>query len=170
MRECFEVLDSNNSGTISSSDVSKVLEQLGMDNSSPSVSAFFGRGMSENLNLAKFLDMLASPMADLSQSDELMAAFGAFDVDDSGQIDVADLRDALLHTAPEVDEERNSLSEREIDSILGVFAGRRAFGGKGVLGKDFGAGVKGRGEVFRYRDFMAGISGAGVGTEESVAA
>lgn len=109
-------------------------------------------------------------MADLSHADELMAAFGAFDVDDSGQIDVAELRDALVHTAPDPEIRGGKMEERDIDAVLAEFAGRRAFGGKGVLGKELGAGGGKRGEVFRYRDFMAGISGAGSGDAGAVAA
>lgn len=91
-----------------------------------------------------------------------MAAFGAFDVDDSGQIDLAELRDAVLRTAPEAGSGLR-LSDREVDNILAEFTGRRAFGAKGVSGKELGGG--GRGEVFRYRDFMATISGASQGAD-----
>ncbi len=42
--------------------------------------------------------------------------------------------------------------------VLGGFSGRRAFGGgKGLLG------AKGRGEVFRYRDFVGSVMGGGDG-------
>ena len=61
------------------------------------------------------------------------------------------------------------MSEREVDGVLREFAGRRAFGGKGVLGKDPTGGR--RGEVFRYRDFMASVSGVGTnGTEAQAVA
>lgn len=88
-----------------------------------------------------------------------MAAFGAFDVDDSGQIDVGELRRALVETAPEPGEDVDGLSEREIEGILGEFSGRRAFGAKGTHV------AKGKEEVFRYRDFMGSIVGGGGGGE-----
>ena len=87
------------------------------------------------------------------------AAFEAWDVDDSGQIDLAELRQALMRTA-----EDDGLSEREIEGILGDFGGRRAFGAKGR-----GLEGKGRGEVFRYREFMAGVMGGSVGEGEGLA-
>lgn len=62
-----------------------------------------------------------------------------------------ELRDALLHTSPEAGE--RVLSEREVDGVLAGFSGRRAFGSKG--------GVTGRGEVFRYREFVGGLVGGG---------
>ena len=57
-----------------------------------------------------------------------MNALAAFDDDDSGQIDVAELRRALLMTGPDVGEEDLRMSEREVDGILAEFSGRRAFG------------------------------------------
>ncbi|EMC94763.1 hypothetical protein BAUCODRAFT_59070, partial [Baudoinia panamericana UAMH 10762] len=153
MRESFEVLDSSNSGTIDSAAVASMLEQMGMDNSAGSLRGFFPTNGSIQLNLARYLDILSGPLAELSHHDELSAAFEAFDVDDSGQIDVAELRRALVSTAPDPGEDAIRLSEREIDGILGEFASRRHFGGKGVNA------AKAKGEVFRYRDFMANVSG-----------
>jgi Ca2+-binding EF-hand superfamily protein len=167
MRESFEVLDSSNTGTISSASVASMLEQMGMDNSASSLKDFFPPNGPSQLNLARYLDTLSAPLSELSHPDELIAAFEAFDVDDSGQIDVMELRQALLQTAPERGEEMIRLSEREVDGILGEFSSRRAFGGKGVNVK------KSKGEVFRYRDFMAGItggSGDGAGSEDMVVA
>ena len=156
MRESFEVLDSNNTGSITSASVAQMLEQMGLDHSPAGLKDFFPPNAPAQLNLARYLDTLSGPLAELSQAEELAAAFSAFDVDDSGQIDVAELRKALLDTAPEPGEEPIRLSEREVDSILGEFSGRRAFGAKGT------SVAKGKGEVFRYRDFMGNISGGGV--------
>jgi Ca2+-binding EF-hand superfamily protein len=158
MRESFEVLDSNNTGAVTSASVASMLEQMGMDHNSAALRDFFPPNAPAQLNLARYLDTLSAPLAELSPPDELMAAFSAFDVDDSGQIDVAELRNALLNTAPEPGEEDYRLSERVIDSILGEFSGRRAFGAKGVNV------AKGKGEVFRYREFMGAITG-GPGAE-----
>ncbi len=102
-----------------------------------------------------FLNSLSNLLAPLSSQQELLNAFAAFDDDDSGQIDVAELRDALLHTSPEAGE--TALTEREIEKVMGNFMGRRAFG-KGV-GK--------RGEVFKYQEFVGSIIGGGnTDTEE----
>ncbi|KAF2225166.1 hypothetical protein BDZ85DRAFT_180790, partial [Elsinoe ampelina] len=154
MRESFEVLDTSSSNNITRSDLTSILEQLGLDASPSTLNGFFPASGPPTLNLAKFLDQLTEPMRELSEKEELMAAFAAFDVDDSGQIDLGELRDAVLRTAPERGVGA-SLSEREVDGILGEFAGRRAFGAKGVSGKEVG----GRGEVFKYRDFMASVGG-----------
>ncbi|KJX96842.1 EF-hand like protein [Zymoseptoria brevis] len=155
MRESFEVLDSSNLGTVTSAAISDMLSQLGLDNKPAALRDFFPPNGPGQLNLARYLDILSAPLADLSQPEELRAAFEAFDVDDSGQIDVSILRDALLHTAPQPGEDMTRLSEKEVDGILGEFAGRRAFGSKGLNA------AKGKGDVFKYRDFMANVSGGG---------
>ncbi|WPG97916.1 calmodulin [Acrodontium crateriforme] len=154
MRESFEVLDSSNSGSIDQASLSSMLEQMGLDNSPAALQAFFPRGHeTTKVNLARYLDSLSGPLASLSPPDELQAAFEAFDVDDSGQIDVATLRQALLNTAPEPGEAPIRLSEGEVDAVMSQFSGRRAFGAKGLQA------AKGKGEVFRYRDFMSNVSG-----------
>lgn len=164
MRESFEVLDNSNSGSINSAAVSEMLAQMGMDNTPSSLRDFFPPNGPAQLNLARYLDVLSGPLADLSQNEELRAAFEAFDLDDSGQIDVSTLREALLHTAPQPGEDMVQLSDREVDSILGEFTSRRAFGSKGLHAS------KGKGDVFRYRDFMASINGGGATSNGSEAA
>lgn len=84
-----------------------------------------------------------------------MNAFAAFDDHDGGEIDVGELRDALLHTAPDPGE--RGVSAREMDEVLGGFLGRKAFG-KEMKGGG-GGGGGGRGEVFRYREWVGGLMG-----------
>ena len=150
MRESFSVLDRSNSGSVSSADVADMLSQLGLT-ATPAMLAEYFPGGAPSINLATYLQTLGDMLSRLSHPTELQAAFEAFDDDDSGQIDLAELKDALLHIAPEAGEQR--LSEREIDAVVDSFRGRRAFGkgGKGL----------GRGEVFRYGEFMASVRGGG---------
>ncbi|EME50152.1 hypothetical protein DOTSEDRAFT_31262 [Dothistroma septosporum NZE10] len=163
LRESFEVLDSNNTGGVTAASVSEMLSQMGMDNSPAALHDFFPPNGPAQFNLARYLDVCSGPLADMSQPDELRAAFEAFDVDDSGQIDVATLRDALLHTVPEPGEDMIRLTEREVDGILGDFTGRRAFGSKGLNASNA------KGEVFRYRDFISNISAGGAQAENGEA-
>lgn len=88
----------------------------------------------------------------LSPTPELLNAFSAFDEDDSGQVDYAELRDALLHTAPDPGE--NPLTEREVDRVMSGFTGRRVFG-KHMGGMGGGR----RAEVFKYQEFVANVAG-----------
>ncbi len=103
------------------------------------------------MTMALFLNSIASSLAALSPSSELLSAFSAFDDDDSGQIDVAELRDALLHTAPEPGQQ--PLTALDVEKVLAGFTGRRAFS------KQTATGLGKRGEVFRYQDFVNTVVG-----------
>ncbi|KAL8733854.1 MAG: hypothetical protein Q9166_001842 [cf. Caloplaca sp. 2 TL-2023] len=149
MREGFQILDRDNDGQVNREDVVDMLTNLGQDSSASAVSQFFPPGKPQIINMPSFLNILSTLLAPLSSQQELLNAFAAFDEDDSGQVDVKELKDALLHTSPEVGE--RAMTEREIDSVLEGFTGRRAFA-KGI-------GHGNRGEVFRYPDFMASIMG-----------
>lgn len=109
--------------------------------------------------MAAFLNSIATALAALSPGPELLSAFSAFDDDDSGQVDLAELRDALLNTAPEPGE--RPLTGAEIDRVMSGFAGRRAFSKskQGGLGK--------RGEVFKYKEFVHSVAGGNGGSESA---
>ncbi|KAL2813622.1 hypothetical protein BDW59DRAFT_30604 [Aspergillus cavernicola] len=158
IREAFQVLDRDNDGFVDRDDVADVLANVGQDPST--LSQFFPPGSSSTINFPTFLSTLSQLLSPLSSKQELTNALAAFDEDDSGQVDVEELRDALLNTAPE-DGER-PLTEREVNEILTGFTGRRAFGGKG--GKAQGSGK--RGEVLRYQEFVNTVMG---GTENGQA-
>lgn len=135
-----------------------MLSQLGLSATPSALSSYFNGAQS--INLATYLNTLSDLLSGLSHANELNAAFEAFDDGDDGQIDLAELKDAILHTAPEPGERK--LTEREIDMVVEGFSGRRAFGkgGKGL----------GRGEVFRYQEFVAGITGSGNAEGNGIAA
>lgn len=120
--------------------------------SNPSdLAPFFPPSTPPTLTLPAYLNSLASLLASLSPPSELLSAFSAFDEDDSGQVDFAELRDTLLQTAPEAGVE--PLNELEIGRVMGEFTGRRAFG------KQTGGGMGKRGEVFKYQEFVSNIAG-----------
>lgn len=127
---------------------------LGQNSSSASTAAYFPAGSSQTINLPTYLNKIASLLAPLSSPQELLNAFAAFDEDDSGQIDLDQLRDALLHT--NTDSSERPLTAREIDEAVSGFTGRRAFGGRGAKP----SGSRNRGEVFRYQEFVGSITGA----------
>ncbi|KAL4780198.1 hypothetical protein BJX76DRAFT_338834 [Aspergillus varians] len=154
IREAFQVLDRDNDGLIDKDDVADVLANIGQDPST--LSQFFPRGSASTINFPTFLNTLSQLLSPLSSRQELTNALAAFDEDDSGQVDVEELRDALLNTVP--DDGERPLTEREVNEIFNGFTGRRAFGGK--VGKAQGGGK--RGEVMRYQEFVNTIMG---GTE-----
>lgn len=216
MREAFEILDRDMDGQVTRDDIIDMLTNLGEPPPFPlffsplkndpltpnhpglptppsTLQSFFPPPTPHPLPLAPFLATLSSLLTPLSPTPELLSAFAAFDDDDSGQIDVHELRDALLHTsaldANSVSGASSSsssinggsehptdraLSPDDIDTVIAGFSGRRAFGGSSSGGgAGAGAGRAGagagrgravtgaRGEVFRYREFVANVGGAG---------
>ncbi|KAF4258888.1 hypothetical protein KXX19_009386 [Aspergillus fumigatus] len=159
IREAFQVLDRDNDGSVNKDDVADVLVNIGQDASI--ISQFFPPGSDQTINFPTFLNILSSLLAPLSSRQELMNALAAFDDDDSGQIDVAELRDTLLHTASE--DGQLPLTEKDINEVLSGFTGRRVFSSK--AGK-LSTGGK-RGEVFRYQEFIdSAIGGSASGRRD----
>ena len=85
----------------------------------------------------------------------MKSAFEAWDEDDSGGIDVGNLKEALLS---EKEDDGRAMTEGEIERVMGAFLGRREFGKKGRGGAGYG---RGTGEVFKYRDFVGVVGGGG---------
>ena len=136
------------------------LSSSGLPSNSSDVSQFFPPSAPQTVALAVFLNTLAEKLTDLSPSAELLSAFSAFDDDDSGQANVAELRDALLNTAPEPGE--RALTAAEVDKVMEGFTGRRAFNRN--MNAQLGAK---RGEVFRYQEFVNSLSGPANGGSEA---
>ena len=164
LREVFQILDRDSDGTVGRDDVADMLNQLGLPSAAADVSQFFPPGGAQTISMGSFLNSLASSLATLSPSAELLSALSAFDEDDNGEIDAAELRDALLHTAPDPGEP--ALSEAEVNRVMQGFMGRRAFT-KSSSGKSaFGAASAGRTEVFKYQDLVNSIAGSGHGSAD----
>lgn len=157
LRDGFQILDRDSDGIVNREDVADMLNQLGLPASQSDVSQFFPPAGPQTTTLAVFLNSIATTLAAMSPSAELLSAFSAFDDDDSGQVDLIELRDALLHTAPEPGE--RALTATEVDKIMSGFSGRRAFS------KSMAGGLGKRGEVFKYQDFVNSIVG-GNGSSE----
>jgi len=160
LRESFSLLDSDSTGTINPANVAETLQSLGL--STNEMSQLFPPGPPPQISLPQYLNSLAPALASMSPQMELLNAFSAFDDDDSGQVDVAELRKALLTTPVEPGE--RPLSDRDVDEALKGFTGRRILGksGTGLSGLRGGIG-KSRpaqhGDVFRYREFVSNLSG-----------
>ncbi|GFP52047.1 myosin regulatory light chain 1 [Trichoderma asperellum] len=132
--------------------------QQGLPSGSSDIGRFFPPSKPQTITLAAFLNSMAESLALLSPNTELLSAFSAFDEDDSGQIDWAELRDALLNTPPEAGQ--SALSAAEVDKVVEGFTGRRAFN------RNMNAHLSARrGEVFKYQEFVHSIMGSNGGSE-----
>jgi Ca2+-binding EF-hand superfamily protein len=160
LRESFSVLDSSSTGSITASSVAETLQSLGLQETN--LTQFFPAGQFSQLTLPQYLNQLANLLVALSPQQELLNAFSAFDDDDSGQIDVAELKSALLSTAPDPGE--RPLTDRDIDQATSGFTGRRILprnniGMAGVRGLNTPASKRNGGDVFRYQEFVASLTG-----------
>ncbi|ORY69741.1 uncharacterized protein BCR38DRAFT_91571 [Pseudomassariella vexata] len=157
LRDGFQILDRDSDGVVNKEDVVDMLNQLGLPSNQSETARFFPAAGPQTMTLAVFLNSIATTLAAMSPSAELLSAFSAFDDDDSGQVDLAELRDALLHTTPEPGE--NALTPAEVDKIMAGFSSRRAFS------KSMPGGLGKRGEVFKYHEFVNSIVGGNGNTE-----
>ncbi|OTB07999.1 hypothetical protein M426DRAFT_317504 [Hypoxylon sp. CI-4A] len=157
LRDGFQILDRDSDGVVNKEDVADMLNQLGLPSSPSDISQFFPPSGPQTTTLAIFLNSIATTLAAMSPSAELLSAFSAFDDDDSGQVDLGELRDALLHTTPEPGE--RALSSTEVDKIMSGFSGRRAFS------RTMTGGLSKRGEVFKYQEFVNSIVGGNNSSE-----
>ncbi|EMR66779.1 putative calcium ion binding protein [Eutypa lata UCREL1] len=162
LRDAFQILDRDSDGVVNREDVADMLGQLGLPASPSDLSPFFPPGEPQTMTLAVFLNSIAASLASMSPSAELLSALSAFDDDDSGQVDLVELREALLRTPPE-EPGQAPLTPGEVDKIVRDFSGRRAFSKHAVAATSSGAAR--RGEVFRYRDFVNSIVGGGNSAE-----
>ncbi|KAA8567564.1 hypothetical protein EYC84_008039 [Monilinia fructicola] len=152
MREAFQILDRDSDGQVGREDVADMLTQLGLSSNASELASYFPPPTPQTVTLPTFLNSLATLLSTLSPTAELLDAFSAFDEDDSGQADYAELRDALIHTAP--DPGVKPLTDREVDRIMGGFTSRKA------LSKHMGAmGGARRQDVFKYQEFVANVAG-----------
>ncbi|KAH7162339.1 hypothetical protein B0J13DRAFT_6890 [Dactylonectria estremocensis] len=147
LRDGFQILDRDCDGFVNREDVADMLSQLGLPSGQSDVSKFFPPSAPQTIALAAFLNSVAEALAALSPAAELLSAFSAFDDDDSGQVDLAELRNALLETAPESGE--HVLTSADLDKVMNGFTGRRAFNRN--MNAQLGAK---RGEVFKYGEFV----------------
>ena len=160
LRESFSVLDSDSTGSVDAASVAETFRSLGLQESN--LSQFFPPGHAQQLSLPQYLNQLADLLVGLSAPQELMNAFSAFDDDDNGQIDVAEMRRAIIATPHDAGERQ--LTERDIDAAMSGFTGRRTLG-KGATGISGVRSVnsmvtKGSGgDVFRYREFVGNLTG-----------
>ena len=169
LRESFAVLDSNSTGSITAASVAETLQSLGIQENN--LSQFFPPGQPQQLNLPQYLNQLANILVKLSPELELLNAFSAFDDDDSGQVDVSELKTGILSTAPNAGE--RPLTDRDIDRATDGFTGRRILGRNnvgipGVRGIGAPSARRNNGDVFRYREFVANLTGGPAMQEQAV--
>lgn len=162
LRESFQVLDRDNDGTITREDVAEMLISLGLDASRATTDAYYPPSLgSDAINLPSYLNNIASLLEPFSSREELVNAFSAFDEDDSGQVDLEELKAALLDPALSgAGSDGLKLTAQDIEDSVKGFTARKVFDAKSAKGNAHGQWTGGRRpDVLRYQDFVSNITG-----------
>jgi len=89
LKHTFEVFDEDGSGTIDPVEISKALEELGLDKRNPFILKLITSLKDKNkpINFDEFLDTIASQVGETKTKDGLKRVFALFDKDENGVID-----------------------------------------------------------------------------------
>ncbi|KAH8155634.1 uncharacterized protein LAJ45_00644 [Morchella importuna] len=146
LKESFQMLDKDGDGVIGNDDLAAMLSSLGQEPTSSTLSAHLS-SVPTPFNLASYLTHLSQHLSLLTPGPDLLSAFEAFDDNDDGTIDVAELKEALTGMG-------ERMSDEDVDRALKGFTKRRALA-RGAANHSSNYG----GEVFKYRDFVDVLSG-----------
>ncbi|CUS09252.1 unnamed protein product, partial [Tuber aestivum] len=142
LKESFQMLDKDGDGIIGREDLGAMLGSLVGQDPTPTMINAHLSSVPTPFNLASYLTHLSQHLSLLTPGPDLLSAFAAFDDNDDGTIDVAELTESLTSMG-------ERMSEADIERALKGFTKRRALG----RGQTHG------GDVFRYRDFVDVLSG-----------
>ena len=94
LKETFQVFDEDNSGTIDPSEISKVLEELGVDKRNPFILnlIFALRDKNRPVTFDEFVDVICSRVGETKTKDGLKRVFAIYDADESGTIDFEEFK------------------------------------------------------------------------------
>ncbi|RPA74842.1 EF-hand [Ascobolus immersus RN42] len=148
LRQAFTLLDADSDGQISASDLTSMLGQLG-EALAPSTlqNTYFPSTLPKPFTLPAFITLLSQAMNGLSEKEDLMQAFEAFDEHDDGVADMGELMEALTT-------EGERMTREEVErAVSGGFVKRRGL-------KQLGRGG-GEGEVFEYGRWVGMVAGEG---------
>lgn len=109
-KESFALLDKDGDGFVSRSDLGAMWTSLGLSKSAGELDAMLAE-LPTPLNFAAYFTAMTSLLNDISSRDDLMGALTAFDEDDSGKIDVKELKEALTTG-------RDAMSQEDADAVL----------------------------------------------------
>ena len=94
LKETFCVFDEDNSGTIDPSEISKVLEELGVDKRNPFILnlIYALRDKNRPVTFDEFVDIVCSRVGETKTKDGLKRVFAIFDSNEDGAIDFEEFK------------------------------------------------------------------------------
>lgn len=89
LKHTFEVFDEDGSGTIDPTEISKALEELGLDKRNPFILRLITGLKDKNkpISFDEFVESIASQVGETKTKDGLRKVFSLFDRDENGVID-----------------------------------------------------------------------------------
>ena len=94
LKSTFEVFDEDNSGTIDPVEITKVLEELGVDRRNPFILKLIYslRDKAKPISLDEFIDLMGSQVGEVKTKDGLKRVFAIFDKNEDGVIDFEEFK------------------------------------------------------------------------------
>ena len=119
-RTAFAVYEDEEAGKISTADLGNVMRAVGQyitEEEMQKIVKEFGDEKKSFLNFSDFLNIIEGRNEYIDNEDEVLAAFKVFDVDDTGFVSAAELKDALTSLGEKltIEEVEELFSEGEID-------------------------------------------------------
>ncbi|GMF04287.1 unnamed protein product [[Candida] boidinii] len=136
IRSMFDVIDDDHDGIISMGDLKSTMMSLGETPDDNDISKMIG---GEEIKFPQFLNMIGGFVNETSGEEELKEAFGVFKSDKTSNnllCDASSLKKELLNSSRRNDDLENSITEKEITSVLGDFAKKNDMTGKKYFNAD----------------------------------
>ncbi|KTW27625.1 hypothetical protein T552_02067 [Pneumocystis carinii B80] len=112
-KESFTLLDKDGNGIITKEDLEAMFVSLGQNPTSSDLSYMLSL-MPSPLNFATYLTFFSMHLSEISQREDIIKAFQTFDEDNSGKVNLYDLKDALMTMG-------SRMSEQQVDNALKRF-------------------------------------------------
>ncbi|KAH3685916.1 hypothetical protein WICPIJ_003105 [Wickerhamomyces pijperi] len=127
LRTSFQLIDQDNDGKISISDLNKIHESLGITLSQTQIDEMLTAGNDGMITFPNYLSIISNDMKTIPDSNELKQALQIFSLDMN--INIKELRESLL--------KQGGISEKDIDSVINRFKLEKMSGEEVFKGKEF---------------------------------
>ncbi|KAM7479595.1 hypothetical protein LguiA_027808 [Lonicera macranthoides] len=117
-KESFKLFDQNGDGVISSNELGSVMKSLGQNPTEDEVQFMIKEvdaDHSGTINFTEFLNLMAKKMKDAGVVKEIKEAFKVFDIDKSGFISAAEIKQVMSNLGQKLSEKNVNRMIREAD-------------------------------------------------------
>ncbi|KAM7482894.1 hypothetical protein LguiB_007477 [Lonicera macranthoides] len=117
-KESFKLFDQNGDGVISSNELGSVMKSLGQNPTEDEVQSMIKEvdaDHSGTINFTEFLNLMAKKMKDAGVVKEIKEAFKVFDIDKSGFISAAEIKQVMSNLGQKLSDKNVNRMIREAD-------------------------------------------------------